>query len=71
MYFSPSLCKPGGLVSHGRPGVAVNLIRWRLTKYLVPTAESGSGYEVLGQRPPNQVHGYTGSTVRHESTGLT
>ena len=24
-------------MSHGRPGVAVNLIRWLLTKYLVPT----------------------------------
>jgi hypothetical protein len=33
-------------------------------------AALGGGDEVLGQRPPNKVHGYAGSPLRHESTGL-
>jgi 2OG-Fe dioxygenase len=33
-------------------------------------ATLGGWDEVLGQRPPNKVHSYAGSTVRHESTGL-
>lgn len=41
IYFSPSLCKPGGLVSQGRCGVAVKRIRCRFTRYFVPSCESG------------------------------
>src|ERR1700733_6243 len=40
-YFSPSLCKPDGLVSHGREGLAAKRITCRLTEYCWPGSDNG------------------------------
>src|ERR1700693_449147 len=40
-YFSPSLCRPDGLVSQGRDGLAANRITCMLTEYCLPSSDSG------------------------------
>ncbi len=51
MYFSPSLCKPGGLVSQGRPGAAVNLSCAKIRNLMSVLFNHACRYELFDRNP--------------------